>query len=1491
MTWFTKPRNPRITTGARHGLLLCLLASCGVDPPASPPAVHGADAVKTAERLTRARALVRAGSIIQTEPRFGVPTFLWSRPGSRPSLSSSAAAATAGAAQTQIAASRAALADYAPLYRLADADVASAVVARVHDRGTGAILVQYRAPLDGIEIFGEALTVVMNRQLEPVAVTGYLTSTTAPPTSAAGLAFTQAAPAAAIAAISHLAHTAIDAGRLVPAGSGHGYDTFTLPPSAGVALDAPVRLKKVYFHAADGLEAAYYVEVVAHTGAAPPGVLPLDGSPIKTTEAYAYIVSAATGQVLSRKSLISDAVASASSEPAALAPGFTYRVWADPATGIPLDTPAGNDVDPKVVPVPDGAQSPFVSPSDVNLANFPFSQNDPWLPPDATETVGNNVDAYLDLFAPDGLGTPTTPTDPATDDFRAQITAPGQFLHAQIPDGNGALAEGRQGTIQQLFYNINFLHDWYYDAGFDEAAGNAQADNFGRGGLDGDSIRAEAQDYGGYSNANMQTPADGGRPIMQMYLFPSPANRLEILPPTLIATKSAMGIAMSGPQVYDLTAEVVVATFAASPECTVTNAADLDGKIALFYFDNTDGTGCAYPARLAQLYATTAQAIVMVNTALSPDAIGHFVGFHPAVHQILAVVSSHTGEELDAAHQLAPTLPLMVRLFRAPDRDGGLDTQIVFHEFFHYVSNRLVGAGAGVNGIESQAGGMGEGWSDFNAMLLTVRDNDTATPSNSTFNGTYALATYAVSGAPFDASANQGYYYGIRRYPYSTDMTKNPLTFKHITTNVALPVGPPVRFGADGASNSEVHNTGEVWATMLWECYAGLLRDTLGSAPRLTFHDAQGRMQRYLIAALKATPYRATFADARDALLAVALANDAADYTVFRTAFAKRGAGARAIAPSPFSPFNEGLVEDFATDFYMTATLDDSLGSCDSDGVLDHGEYGLLTVTLQNAGVTAFAATTATISSPSPDVWFPDGSAVAFPAMALDGTVSATVRVAYRATATGIGALDFQLSYPGAQPKVATFRGNTEEVASASATDAVEASASAETTGFAAKFGDVAPWHRIELSPMQHAWHVDDVEAISDQYLISPPLTVDASGTFNLQFDHAWSFDTMPLAAYVSLYHDGGVVEMSVNGGAYTDIGGPAYNGFVWSFAATNPLVNRAAFIGSSEASVHTSLTQAIPPGSTVQVRFRFASDITQWSMTTGWTIDNIAYSGVVEKPFAALIADSHTCTKVPSAADLAITVNDGVSSVHPGGAITYAITATNTSPSDVLGATVADAFPAGLTCTWTCAATTGGACAAAGTGAIRDRITLPAGGTATYTATCAVSPSIAGAALSNTATVATPGPVTDPVPANNTATDTDTLLRAPSHLTAENTVAGSFVQGGTVAYTIVLGNDGAGAQLDNPGDELVDVLPAGVTLVSASATAGAAVANLAANTVTWNGEIAAGGAVTIAIVATISAPAGTTIASQATFYYDSDGDSINDAVGTSDAYVCAPSP
>ena len=94
------------------------------------------------------------------------------------------------------------------------------------------------------------------------------------------------------------------------------------------------------------------------------------------------------------------------------------------------------------------------------------------------------------------------------------------------------------------------------------------------------------------------------------------------------------------------------------------------------------------------------------------------------------------------------------------------------------------------------------------------------------------------------------------------------------------------------------------------------------------------------------------------------------------------------------------------------------------------------------------------------------------------------------------------------------------------------------------------------------------------------------------------------------------------------------------------------------------------------------------------------------------------------------------------------------------------------------------------------------------------------------------------------------------NELSALKTVSGAFEEGGTVTYDIAITNTGTGPSTDNPGDELTDVLPAELTLVSATASAGTAVATVGTNTVTWNGCDPAGGTVNVTITATINAGA-----------------------------------
>ena len=129
--------------------------------------------------------------------------------------------------------------------------------------------------------------------------------------------------------------------------------------------------------------------------------------------------------------------------------------------------------------------------------------------------------------------------------------------------------------------------------------------------------------------------------------------------------------------------------------------------------------------------------------------------------------------------------------------------------------------------------------------------------------------------------------------------------------------------------------------------------------------------------------------------------------------------------------------------------------------------------------------------------------------------------------------------------------------------------------------------------------------------------------------------------------------------------------------------------------------------------------------------------------------------TQAPVAsADLSITKTDGVATYTPGGSVTYTIVASNAGPDPVIGATVADVFPAAITAvSWTATYAGGGTGPAAGAGNINALVDLPVGGSATFTAICTISGAASGT-LTNTATVSSA--TADPTPGNNSATDID---------------------------------------------------------------------------------------------------------------------------------------
>jgi extracellular elastinolytic metalloproteinase len=128
-------------------------------------------------------------------------------------------------------------------------------------------------------------------------------------------------------------------------------------------------------------------------------------------------------------------------------------------------------------------------------------------------TSGNNVDAYLDRDANDVPDTGSRPL--------SQSTKVPTFEYTADLSQEPTVSINQRAAVTNLFYFNNVIHDRLYRHGFREAAGNFQNYNFGRGGLGGDQVLAEAQDGTGYNNASFATPPDGTKPRMQMFLWSS----------------------------------------------------------------------------------------------------------------------------------------------------------------------------------------------------------------------------------------------------------------------------------------------------------------------------------------------------------------------------------------------------------------------------------------------------------------------------------------------------------------------------------------------------------------------------------------------------------------------------------------------------------------------------------------------------------------------------------------------------------------------------------------------------------------------------------------------------------------------------------------------------------------------------------------------------------------------------------------------------------
>lgn len=337
--------------------------------------------------------------------------------------------------------------------------------------------VEFQQEFNGIPVFQGYVRGIFSADGKLVRTTGLL----APGVNVKTLSTAPARePAEAVADAAASIKVAVDSGSVFV--MDRSADGRTATVSRG-PFDEDTKVEKIYFPLA-------------------PGRLVLAYSMTLWEPVYAYIVivDANTGELLWRKNITQD-----QTQP------VTYNIYNDDS---PTPQSPTNCTAPSPCPL-----APGITRTDVTLVSEnAAADNLGWIPDGAGNavTTGNNADAGLDVASPNGI------------DTGGRATATGRtFSFPYIPDGaadpTGSNTPSdtnyRMGIVTNLFFVTNRYHDLIYNFGFTEAARNFQTDNFGRGGLGNDFVRAEAQDFSGTNNANFNTPADGSLPRMQMYIF------------------------------------------------------------------------------------------------------------------------------------------------------------------------------------------------------------------------------------------------------------------------------------------------------------------------------------------------------------------------------------------------------------------------------------------------------------------------------------------------------------------------------------------------------------------------------------------------------------------------------------------------------------------------------------------------------------------------------------------------------------------------------------------------------------------------------------------------------------------------------------------------------------------------------------------------------------------------------------------------------------
>ncbi|MCB0646369.1 MAG: M36 family metallopeptidase [Saprospiraceae bacterium] len=669
----------------------------------------------------------------------------------------------------------------------------------------------------------------------------------------------------------------------------------------------------------------------------------------------------------------------------------------------------------------------------------------------------------------------------------------------------------------------------------------------GRGGLGADYVQAEGIDGAGTNNANFATLPDGIRPRMQMFLWASKREVLITQPienqMELIAEESAFSTNNKLINTGEVEGFVVLAddTLACTP---LTNAGAIAGNIALIYRGS-----CNFTVKVKNAQDSGAIAVIVINNA--PGAPIPMGGSDNSITIPSIMISNLNGAFVRSL--INQNVRISMR-DRAPD--GNYDNGIIVHEYGHGVSNRLIGGPSNTSCLQNEEQ-MGEGWSDYLALMLTT---DWATASETTARG---IGTYALNQDPEDI--------GIRTYKYSTDLNINPFTYEDVAST-------PLIVTATGSFRSP-HFIGSIWATMLWDLTWKLIESEGIDAD--IYHGSGGNniALQLVMDGMKLIKCSPGFVDGRDAiLLADELRYNGIHKCAIWEAFARRGLGYSASQGSS-NVFNDGteafdlpqeeVVSDMAvvevdelTELVITKTIKNGCEVTNNFRFEDQIPEGTELVEVYS-GI------------PLP------GKKVGSPTQNLQ--VLQEMQIAYKVLIS---------------PCISSGNALIETAEGSSVFTSVNL-----LTGSRNWVKSSSHFNSPGMS-----WFAQNPNVTSD-YTLTQSVNVLLPETAILSFWH--KFDT-------EATWDGGVVEISVNNGPWSDLGEYAIeNGYPSNFSSngSSNLAGRPGFTGDSELLfgssdfIKTSFDLSEFGGQNIKIRFRFASDDNTdgGSGLNGWYIDDIS--------------------------------------------------------------------------------------------------------------------------------------------------------------------------------------------------------------------------------------------------------------------------------------------